>query len=225
LASFCLRIAELTGEATPIRLRSKRATEPSRPTLLSTVRPPTSDHLKSETWLHPNRRILAFAALLPAVALLVGLAMLAAPFGGAVRLWLQVIGALIAAVATTGLVFLLWQARLARLACDGRRLLVNLGTARPVAVGLEFVEGFLLGQGPALLPGKRQAEVANLVVRLAERATEWERIEVNRQLGSWCGHYITIRGTWCEPLSVDLVNRLNARLVEVKSSLSRGAAR
>ena len=176
--------------------------------------------MRSETWLRPNRRILAFASILPAVALLIGLAMLVPPFGGGMRFWLRIIGAVVAAISITGLAFLLWQAQQARLACDGRRLLVNLGTARPVAVGLELVEGFLLGQGPAFLPGKQGAEVANVVVRLAERAAEWERVEVNRQLGSWCGHYITIRGTWCEPLSVDLVNRLNARLAEVKSSLA-----
>ena len=181
--------------------------------------------MRSETWLRPNRRILTFAAFLPAVALVIAVAMLAAPFGDTMRLWLRIIGGGVAAISATALVFLLWQAGQARLACDGRRLLVNLGTARPVAVGLEFVEGFLLGQGPAFLPGKEQAEVANVVVRLAERAAEWERVEVNRLLGSWCGHYITIRGTWCEPLSVDLVNRLNARLAEVKSSLASEASR
>jgi len=175
--------------------------------------------------LRPNRRILAFATIVPIVALVVGAALLAAPVGEGARIWLRIIGGVVAALSATGLLFLLWQARQARLACDGRRLLVNLGTARPVAVGLEFVEGFLLGQGPAFLPGKEQAEVANVVVRLAERAAEWERVEVNRQLGSWCGHYITIRGTWCEPLSVALVNRLNARLAEVKSSLASEAAR
>jgi hypothetical protein len=175
--------------------------------------------------LRPNRRILAFAALLPAVTLLIALVILVFPFSGAGRFWLRTVGAVVAAVSIMGLLFLLWQARQARLACDGRRLLVNLGTARPVAVGLECVEGFLLGQGPAFLPGKENAEVANVVVRLAERAAEWERVEVNRQLGSWCGHYITIRGTWCEPLSVALVNRLNVRLAEVKSSLASEASR
>jgi hypothetical protein len=179
----------------------------------------------SEVWLRPNRRILAFAASMPALALLIGMALLAVPLGDALRLWLRVLGGLVAAVSTTGLLFLFWQARQARLACDGNRLLVNLGSARPIAVPLEVVEGFLLGQGPAYLPGKEQAEVANLVVRLAERAAEWERVEVNRQFGSWCGHYITIRGTWCEPLSVSLVNRLNVRLAEVKHALHSEAAR
>jgi hypothetical protein len=32
---------------------------------------------------------------------------------------------------------------------------------------------------------------------------------------------VTIRGTWCEPLSVGLVNRLNQRLAEVSRAASR----
>ena len=180
-----------------------------------------------EVWLLPNRRILAFAAILPALALLIGMALLVAAMDDAPRPWLRTVGALITGFALVGVLFLFWQARQARLACNGQSLLVNLGTARPIAVPLDVVEGFLLGQGPSYLPGKQhqRAEVANLVVRLAERAAEWERVEVNRQFGSWCGHYITIRGTWSEPLSVELVNRLNRLLAEAKQSHQRGASR
>jgi hypothetical protein len=97
-------------------------------------------------------------------------------------------------------------------------LLVFLRSGGPIRVPLEIVEGFLLGQAPGLLPGKRHldAPTSSVVIRLAERAEEWAMIEVKPALGSWCGHYVTLRGTWCEPLSVDLVNRLNARLDEVK---------
>ena len=180
-----------------------------------------------EVWLRPNRRILAMAALLPALALMAGVAMLVFAMGDAGRFWLRLIGGVIAGISLAGLAFLLWQAWQPRLACDGRHLLVNLGTVRPIRVPLDAVEGFLLGQGPSFLPGRQfeHAEVANLVVRLAERAAEWERVEVNRQFGLWCGHYITIRGTWCERLSVALVNRLNARLAEAKQALQSEIAR
>jgi hypothetical protein len=42
-------------------------------------------------------------------------------------------------------------------------------------------------------------------------------------MGSWCNHYVTIRGTWCEPLSVELAARLNARLASVQQQLDRRA--
>ena len=179
----------------------------------------------SETWLKPNRRILGFAAVLPALLAVIGIALLVLSLGDEPRVWLRTIGGALTAFSLVGLVFLIWQLGQARLATDGRHLRVNLGTARAVAVPLDVVEGFLLGQGPAFLPGNKEAQVTNLVVRLAERAGQWERVEVNRQFGMWCGHYITIRGTWCEPLSVDLVNRLNARLAEVKKTLHHEARR
>lgn len=181
----------------------------------------------SEIWLRPNRRILAVAAVLPFLLLLAGGALVYLGGQGDHRGWLRVIGFLMAAVSLVALLFLLMQAIQPRLAVGGRHMIVHLGTARPIRVPLDVVEGFLLGQGPSFLPGqgRDRAEVANLVVRLAERATEWEHIEVNRQFGTWCGHYITIRGTWCEKLNVALVNRLNTRLVELRRSLEREAAR
>jgi hypothetical protein len=84
----------------------------------------------------------------------------------------------------------------------------------PVSVPLAVVEGFLLGQGPAQLPGERRSadQVANVVVRLAEKAEQWRHVDVKRSLGHWCDGYITIRGTWCEPLDESVVNGLNRRL-------------
>jgi hypothetical protein len=88
-----------------------------------------------------------------------------------------------------------------------------LRIGRPVRVPVDVVECFLLGQGPSLLPGANPAaETANVIARLSEKSPEWSHVEVNRLLGSWCGGYVTIRGTFCEPLNVDVVNRLNAAL-------------
>lgn len=112
------------------------------------------------------------------------------------------------------------QLRQPRLAYDQRHLLVYVQTGPAYRVPIEVVEGFLLGQGPTLLPGKRydQSEARTIVVRLADAATDWADRESKPALGRWCGGYITLRGTWCEPLSVDLVNRLNQRLAEVNRS-------
>ena len=59
------------------------------------------------------------------------------------------------------------------------------------------------------------------MIRIADSATEWRQQEVKPQLGKWCEGYITIRGTWCEPLSIDLINRLNERLAEVNRAPAR----
>jgi hypothetical protein len=88
---------------------------------------------------------------------------------------------------------------------------------------IEVVECFLLGQAPTMLPGKSQehAETASVVIRLNERAADWAHRDVRPALGKWCEGYITLRGTWCEPLSVPLINRLNARLAEAHAAQSK----
>ena len=56
----------------------------------------------------------------------------------------------------------------------------------------------------------------NLVARLSQRHTEWAKHEVKSALGNWADGYITIRGSWCEPLSGETIRKLNRRLKEVK---------
>jgi len=70
------------------------------------------------------------------------------------------------------------------------------------------------------LPGKRnqRTETQTIVIRIADKAVEWRQQDVKRQLGSWCDGYVTIRGTWCEPLNIEVVNRLNRRLAEVAAA-------
>ncbi len=109
-----------------------------------------------------------------------------------------------------------------RLAVDGRHMLVYARLGRPVRVPLEYVEGFLLEKSGSGLPGRygrRQAWA--LVVRLAERAKEWEQVPVHPALAAWCRHYITLRGTWCEPLSVALVRKLNEQLADARRHAER----
>ena len=87
----------------------------------------------------------------------------------------------------------------------------------PCAWPIDIVEVLFMGQGP-VLPGSKneeKTETKNAVIRIAEKATEWHARPVRRELGSWCDGYIIIRGTWCEPLSVELLNALNSRLVDI----------
>jgi hypothetical protein len=87
-------------------------------------------------------------------------------------------------------------------------------------VPLSDVEGCLLGAAeiPAALGG-RPIETATLVIKLADRAAEWADRPTNRWLGQWCGHYVRVRGTFCEPLDAALVGRLNQRLAELRAEL------
>ena len=110
---------------------------------------------------------------------------------------------------------------LPRLAYQDGQLLVFLTRGSPLRVPVDVVECFFLGQTEEnQSPGheKRRAQTATVVVRLAEAAKEWHRFDVKAALGSWQNGYIIIRGTWCEPLSMDRVNALNTRLKEVKKS-------
>jgi hypothetical protein len=169
---------------------------------------------KVEIWLRPNRRVLLAAAIAPLLLVVLGTVvafdiLVEAPLGA--RL-------LAGVLASFGVVLLAVLARYAgqpRLAYDGRHLLVYLRPSGPIAVSIEVVECFLLGSGVRELPGRpgREVQISQFIVRLAERATEWAQVDdVKPALGKWCGGYITIYGAWCEPLSIELVNRLNARL-------------
>ena len=176
----------------------------------------------AEPWLLSNRRALAFGMLLPALVLVLGLLLAFGPetrFGA----WQRGAGYLLGIVGLIGVVALARQMKQPRLAFEDRELLVYLRTGAPFRVPIEIVEGFLLGQAPSMLPGRHEdVETSTVVIRLADKATEWSHQEVKAAFGRWCDGYITLRGTWCEPLSVELVNRLNRRLAEVVSPASQG---
>lgn len=171
-----------------------------------------------EVWLRGNTRAVGFAAAVPLAVLAVGLIMASGLFGRVPSLAVRLPGIALSAASAWLLAVVLWQVWRPRLVYEDGCLLFHVRADRPIRVPIDVVEGFLLGRSPVPMPGKHvsTAESSNLVVRLSERAAEWERVEVKHALASWCGHYVTIRGTWCEPLSVELANRLNARLAEVK---------
>ena len=174
----------------------------------------------NEPWLRTNARLAYAAIVLLLVIAGVGTVMLTL---GVARsqpsvLWATIGGVLIVLSTIPGLA-LLFLARQPRLAYTGQHLRVNLRIGSAILVPIELVECFLIGQGPSLLHGEKHAltKTVTLVVRLAERAEDWQSREVNPRLGAWCGGQIIIRGTWCEPLDVDVANRLNQRLTDVQA--------
>lgn len=172
----------------------------------------------AEIWLQANRRPYFAPLAVSVVVAAIGGFTASSPWtvkhGGFVGWWIATVVAALAAVC-------LWLAsRRPRIAFDGRRLLLRVRSGAPVAVPIELVEGFLLGKGPTFLSGQddHRTETSTLVVRIAERAEEFRKVETSVRIAAWCGHYCTLRGTWTEPLSVDLVNRLNQRLHDVQQA-------
>ncbi len=170
-----------------------------------------------EILLRPNRRVLVGGLILPAVLEVGGLA-LAVGLGQSGLLWWAVGGA----IALSGMLMfamIISQARMPRLAYRDGMLLVGLRLGSPIRLPLEVSECAFLGSGPSQLPCARAENLksANLVIRLNQGAAEFANREVRRELGAWRDGYITIHGAWCEPLTLETVQRVNARLHALKS--------
>jgi hypothetical protein len=171
-----------------------------------------------ENWLKPNRRAIWFGCLPPLLLAAVGAWLGSAPTT-LVGSWGRWGGILLLLVGVGLIAMLLWQLRRPRIAYRDGYVLFYLRHGGPIRVPVMFVEAFFLGQGPARLPGAaRREQSVNLVARLSQRQTEWAALPVNPALGKWCDGYVTIRGTWCEPLGTDTIRRLNRRLKEVKAT-------
>lgn len=171
-----------------------------------------------EVWLRTNRRALVMGMILPGL-------ILAGSAGGVAwavatgQHW--AIGLALASGSLLGLwmlgelLYALWQPRLA---FDQGELLVFLEPTRPTRVPIDIVECFFLGQGPSELPrlAGREPETQNVIVRLAESAAEWKHRDVKPAFGHWCEGYITLRGSWCEPITPAIMSKLNRRLSELQ---------
>lgn len=149
---------------------------------------------------------------LPAMAIALGLWLIITGGVG----W-RIMGTVICAIGGLALLVLMREWFRPRVAYRSGHVEFYLRAGVPDAVPLKYVEAFFLGHGDAMLPAKLNAmsDAVTLVARLSRRAEEWSHVEVKPQLGRWCDGYVTIRGTWCEPLTVTLVERLNRRLSEV----------
>jgi len=129
--------------------------------------------------------------------------------------WAAATGTIVFAYAIGLCVYLLTQPRLSY---ANEHLCVRLRPGKPIEVPINVVECFFLGQGPALLPRRlgdsdKIEETSTIVVRLAESAEQWKHFDVKPALGLWCDGYITIRGTWCEPITNEVLKRLNDKLI------------
>jgi hypothetical protein len=173
-----------------------------------------------ETWLKPNRRALLFGCVPPLLLGAFG-ALNAATANRATDNWRYWLGMGSVVVALVLLAMLIRHLLRPRIAYRDGQVLFYLHSGAPIEVPADVVEAFFLGQGPATLPGgiHNRQQTVNLVARLAQRRSDWAARDVKPALGDWADGYVTIRGTWCEPLDAELVRRLNRRLHEVQTAI------
>ena len=176
-------------------------------------------------WLRANGRPGVVIASL-AVAMALALLLLARPWSRSVGVvtWLGGAGVL---VAGAGGVMLTLRPRLV---LEKESVRVHLAPGRIDRVPLEFVECFFLGsrlEPPP--PGDDStggARVRTLVMRIAERAVDHAARPTLPLWGAWSEGSVNFDGRWCEPLSVDLVRRLNRDLATAKrAARARNEAR
>ncbi len=171
-----------------------------------------------EVWLRNNRRALLVGMILPGLWLTIGLAALVTALATGQPWWLGAVAAIVSLPPVWLLAGLVLALTRPRLAYEEGELLVYVDAYRPTRVPIDVVEVFFLGQGPSELPklAGREPETQNVVVRLAESATDWKHREVRPAFGQWCEGYITLRGAWCEPITREVMQGLNRRLAEVQ---------
>lgn len=172
-----------------------------------------------EVWLRGNLRPVAAGAVL---ASLVGVILIALAwwFGGAAwARWATLVTAL--AILPAGAAFAVAAAR-PRLGRRGTCLEVRLSPLALQRVPLEVVECVFPGSRPlppgagAGLPPDRR--VTTVIIRLAERATEWRDRPTFGPWGTWEDGHIIIDGRWSEPLSLERTRALAARLIEARQA-------
>lgn len=170
--------------------------------------------LMSEVWLRSNRRVLLFAMAPVAILAVVGWILLGGEWTASAGDWTGVGCLAVAGILAFGLLKQLTQPRIAYR--DGH-VQFYLKTGRPIEVPVGVVEAFFQGEDFAHLPGEatHKAKSVNLIARLSQRETDWHRRDVKAALGRWEEGYVTVRGTWCEPINGDVIRRLNRRLSEI----------
>jgi hypothetical protein len=173
-----------------------------------------------EVWLKTNRRALLLGLVLPVVVSAIGLGGLIWATRSGQHWGLQVVMLLVAAVGLWMVGELAFALTRPRVGYEEGDLLVFLEPGRATRVPINIVEVFFLGQGPGGLPKLkgREPETQNVIIRLAESATDWKHREIKPALGQWCEGYITIRGSWCEPITPGLMRELNRKLGEAKTA-------
>jgi hypothetical protein len=177
----------------------------------------------ADVWLRGNvRPVLGLAA----VAALVGAALTAAVFlagGPTAGKWLAGVYWLVAAGSVAAFAAAAMRPRLVhRIDPQAESVLeVRLAPGASHAVPLDAIECFFMGSqrleaDEDVTDDQPTHRVGTLVMRVAERAKDWQARPTFAPWGTWREGAIVFDGRWCEPLSVELARRLSGKLVEAK---------
>ena len=188
----------------------------------ATVATNTESTTEPHKLLGGNGRIVAFNLAIGFIAFLLALA---AIFWGSTPVR---IAGCVACVLTLAMIWFAWRFFVQpRIAITDSELLVYLkpNYRTPFRVPLNVVEVFFIGQGavsgtePGQPDGYGGAVAANVIVRLADAATDWHHRDVHLMLGVWDEGYITVRGLFCENIDQDVLKSMNHELMTRKRQL------
>jgi hypothetical protein len=124
-----------------------------------------------------------------------------------------------------------------RLGRRGAMLLLRLAPWRLEEVPLGIVECVFPGSQPLAdgasgHPSSLDAEpapatrrVGTLVIRFAERASEWRERPTFAPWGTWRDGHAIVDGRWCEPLTSDLARAIGNRLLDAKREAAAESGR
>ena len=171
-----------------------------------------------DIWIRGNRRAFG-AVLIPSLLCFAAAIFFITPAVDGIHIAWRIIAAMVAGFSLVVLVSLLYWIFRPLLAYQKGHLLVYLNPPQVIKVPIDLVEVFFAGQSDSFMPtplphrGDELSESRNIVIRLAERATEYHERKVKPIFGSWQEGYIVIRGTWTEPINKETFRFLNKSLV------------
>ena len=171
-----------------------------------------------DIWIRGNRRAFG-AVLIPSLLCFAAATFLLTPAVSEIHIAWRIVAAIVAGFSLVVIISLLYWLFRPLLAYQYGNLLVYLNPPHVIKVPIDLVEVFFAGQSDSFMPTPishrtdELSESRNIVIRLAERATDYHERKVKPIFGSWQEGYIVVRGTWTEPIDKETLRFLNKSLV------------
>lgn len=171
-----------------------------------------------DIWIRGNRRAFG-AVLIPSLLCFAAATFFLTPAVSEIHIAWRIVAGIVAGFSLVVIISLLYWIFRPLLAYQNGNLLVYLNPPHVIKVPIDLVEVFFAGQSDSFMPTPishrtdELSESRNIVIRLAERATDYHERKVKPIFGSWQEGYIVVRGTWTEPIDKETLRFLNKSLV------------